>query len=316
MRSFITGIDSFIATHLAKVLRANGDEVFGLSRREGGARDGLIRFRGSIVDADVIARAIQETQPDRVFHLAAQSKIPYSFAHPQETVSVNVVGSLNLFEAVKPLADRVVVVSVGSSAEYGRTAMRVDFLTEDQPLDPTSPYGVSKVCQGMMGALYARVHGLKLMHVRPFAIIGVGKEGDALGDFCRGVVAIENGKADSLSTGNLSAIRDFMDVRDCVRALMLVAAQGKPGEVYNIGNGRAATLEDVMGLLKQWARRSLTLTLDPRRLRPSDDPRIVGNNQKLRHLGYVPQYSLEDTVRDVLAYWRDRQEHSAPAVVA
>src|SRR5262249_42621105 len=181
MRSLLTGIDSFIGSHLAKALVAAGDEVFGLSRREEGAKDGVTRFRGSVLDAESVARVVQQSRPERIFHLAAQSKIAYSFAHPLETVSVNVVGSLNLFEAARTAAAQAVLVSVGSSGEYGRTASRVEFIDEEQRLDPTSPYAVSKVSQGMLGALYARVHGLKLVHVRPFAIIGPGKEGDALG---------------------------------------------------------------------------------------------------------------------------------------
>src|SRR5262249_24958553 len=170
----------FIGSNLAGALRDAGQEVFGLSRRAAGSRDDVTLFRESIVDEGFVLRAVRECRPDRVFHLAAQSKIAYALAPPQETVSVNVIGSINLLEAVRSAAAGAFVVSVGSSAEYGRVAATVEYIREDQALDPTSPYGISKVSQGLIGSVYARVHGLRLVHVRPFAVIGPGKEGDAL----------------------------------------------------------------------------------------------------------------------------------------
>jgi GDP-4-dehydro-6-deoxy-D-mannose reductase len=304
MRVFITGVDSFIGSHLAGALREAGHEVFGLSRRAAGTRDGVTLSRGSIVDEGFILRAVRECRPDRVFHLAAQSKIAYSFAHPQETVSVNVVGTINLLEAVRAAASGAFVVSVGSSAEYGRVAAAVEYIREDQALDPTSPYGVSKVSQGLIGSVYAKVHGLRLVHVRPFAIIGPGKEGDALSDFCRRIVEIEAGSGDALSVGNLEAARDFVDVRDCVTALLLVSEKGRAGETYNICNSRAATLRELVQVLQEVSARPFSPTFDPGRLRPADDPRIVGDNAKLRALGYRPRFTLAETVRDTLRYWR------------
>src|SRR5262245_22591270 len=134
MRTLLTGVDSFIGSNLAKTLVASGDEVFGLSRREEGRRDGVTRLKGDIGDADLVRKVIERSKPDRIFHLAAQSKIPYSFTHPQETVSVNVIGSLNLFEVVRSSAAPTVLVSVGSSAEYGRMASRFEYIGEEQPL--------------------------------------------------------------------------------------------------------------------------------------------------------------------------------------
>ena len=304
MRTLLTGVDSFIGSNLAKTLVTSGDEVFGLSRREEGCRAGVTRLKGDIGDADLVRKVIERSKPDRIFHLAAQSRIPYSFSHPQETVSVNVIGSLNLFEVVRSSAAPTVLVSVGSSAEYGRMASRFEYIGEEQPLEPTSPYGISKASQGMLGGLYARVYNLRLMHVRPFAIIGPGKEGDALGDFCQRIVEIEGGQGDVLHVGNLSAFRDFVDIRDCVAALVLVSQKGKPGETYNICNGRAASLNDMVQLLQKLSTRPFTLVADAQRGRPSDDPRIVGNNEKLCGLGYTPRYAFEDTVRDALDFWR------------
>jgi GDP-4-dehydro-6-deoxy-D-mannose reductase len=306
MRTLVTGIDSFIGLHLARHLADAGDEVFGISRRTEGTHGRVTRFLGDIVDADFVTRCVVTAQPDRVFHLAAQSKIAYSFAHPHETMKVNVSGSLCVFEAVRTHAQRALVISVGSSSEYGRTCNGADLVAEDAVLEPTSPYAVSKVAQGMLGSVYHRVHGVALMHVRPFAVIGPGKTGDALGDFCQRVVDIEAGKSSTLSVGNLDAVRDFIDVRDCVAALSLVAQRGAAGAVYNICNARATPLSALPQVLRGLSSRPFDLVFDPQRLRPSDDPRIVGDNRKLVALGYRPGFTLHDTVRTTLDFWRER----------
>jgi GDP-4-dehydro-6-deoxy-D-mannose reductase len=299
-RYLITGVDGFIGSWLARRLRERGDTVFGLSRKS----EGEFRLRGEITDSAVVAAAIRTSQPDCIFHLAAQNNVMESIRNPQETILVNVNGSLNLFQSVRDLSPRSRVVSVGSSSEYGKTASLHQYLHEALPLLPSNGYGITKATQGMFAALFARVFALDTIHVRPFAIVGPGKQGDALADFCRGVIAVERGLKTVLSVGNMQAVRDFVDVRDCVSAFLLIADKGGTGETYNICNGREASLEDILVLLKKLSRNAIPVEADPGRIRPADDVRIVGNNERLVELGYTSNYDLATTVADTLAYWR------------
>jgi GDP-4-dehydro-6-deoxy-D-mannose reductase len=241
-----------------------------------------------------------------VFHLAAQNNIQASFDDPQLTLETNLTGSANVFEAVRQGAPNAAVVSVGSSAEYGLTAATVEPLTEALPLLPTSPYGVSKVAQGLLCRVYATVRGLRAFHVRPFAIIGPRKTKDALSDFCQNVASIERGETTRFSVGPLTSVRDFVDVRDFVAAMLLLSERGAPGSVYNVCNGRGVTLADIVAALQRLSQRPFEPVADPSRLRAADDSRIVGDGTALRALGYAPRFSLEDTIDSTLAYWRAR----------
>jgi GDP-4-dehydro-6-deoxy-D-mannose reductase len=293
MRSFITGVDGFIGSHLAEALAAAGDDVAGFGRRQ-----------GDVADAAAVGDAVAKARPDRVFHLAALNNIAASFADPARTMATNVTGSVNLFEAVRRSASGAAVVSVGSAAEYGRTAAEVSSLTEELPLLPTSPYGVSKVAQGLLCRVYAQVHGLRALHVRPFAVIGPRKTKDAVSDFCRNVVALERGETDRFIVGPLTSERDFVDVRDFVAALVLLSERGAPGAVYNVCNGATVSLGAVVAILQRLSSKPFEPVADPSRLRPADDRRIVGDNARLAALGYAPRFGLEDTLAATLAHWR------------
>jgi GDP-4-dehydro-6-deoxy-D-mannose reductase len=308
MRVLVTGVDSFIGSHLAEALVRAGDEVFGLSHRRTDSADGITRQAVDVVDATAVAALVAQTKPERVFHLAAQSKIVRSFEDPMLTLSTNVVGSAGLFEALRVHAPRATVVSVGSSSEYGDAAKQIEFLREDSPLLPTSPYAVSKVAQGKLATVYARAYGMPVMHIRVFAILGPRKEGDALSDFCRNVVAIERGDASELVVGTTSTVRDFTDVRDCVEGLRIAADRGEPGATYNLCSGTAHDFDDVIAELKRATKAAFVVRRDPARVRPVDDARIVGNPEKLNALGYQPRISLADTIATTLEYWRSRAQ--------
>jgi GDP-4-dehydro-6-deoxy-D-mannose reductase len=307
MRAFITGVDGFIGSWLGESLVAAGDEVFGLSRSREGTEGGITRLRGDLTSRDRLAEVIAESKPDRIFHLASQNNIKDSFADPALTIATNVVGVIHLLDTVRQIVPSARFVSVGSSAEYGLTASAAAHLTEDLPLQPTSPYGISKVSQGQLARVYASVYGLQSVHVRPFAVIGPRKTRDALSDFCRNVVALERGQTDRFIIGNLEAERDFIDVRDCVAALVLVSERAEPGVTYNICNGGRASLQTLLSLLQPLSLRRFEPVTDPSRLRPADDPRILGDPARLRALGYQPRFALADTVASTLEYWRTAQ---------
>lgn len=304
MKSFITGIDGFIGSYLSNELIARGDQVVGLSQTQSGSIKGVRKYRADLTNQKDIAKIIKKVQPDRLFHLAAQSNIPRSFANPQETIAVNVNGTLNLLEAIRLHSPKTIFISVGSSAEYGLTAHQNKKLSEDLPLAPSSPYGASKATQGYFSALYQRAYQIKTIHVRPFAIIGPRKTGDALFDFCQEIIKIERGQSKHLLVGNLEAIRDFVDVRDMVKSLILLAQKGRAGEIYNICSGKGTRLTQILKILARHSSGQIRTTSNKARFRPADDPVIVGNPTKIRHLGWKSQYSLKKTVLDTLDYWR------------
>ena len=302
MKTLVTGADGFIGGALARLLVERGEEVVGLSRRaESAPAAPFERVHADLRDAAAVQAAVRLAKPERIFHLAALNHIPTSFAHAEETFEVNALGTLHLLDAARAVAQEAVFVSVGSSSEYGDAARDRAFVDEDAPLLPTSPYAISKVTQALLCRQAHKTYGQRTIHVRPFAVIGPGKKGDALTQFCERVVGIERGEATTLRVGNLEPVRDFIDVRDCARALVLVADKAPGGGVVNVCNGAAVKLAELVEALREVAGHTFEVVIDATQLRPVDDPRIVGDNAKLRALGYERAFSLAETVRDTLS---------------
>jgi GDP-4-dehydro-6-deoxy-D-mannose reductase len=303
MRSLVTGVDGFIGSWLAEALVAAGDTVAGTTRGRG-VSPHLTMYHCEMTNAERVVQVLRETSPERVFHLAATNNVAQSFADPQATLEVNIGGAVNLFEAVRLYAPAACVISVGSSAEYGTSSALAPKLKETDPLAPTSPYGVSKAAQGQLAAVYAHAYGLRTIHVRPFAVIGPRKRADAVSDFCRGIVEIEQGRATELRTGNIDAVRDFVDVRDCAAALLAISQNGPPGAVVNLCNGNGVPLRELLELLRRVSACDFVVTPSTARRRAADDLCIVGDRSRLSSLGYLPKYSLDETLRLTLDYWR------------
>lgn len=308
MRTLVTGADGFIGSWLTEALAERGDAVVGTTRGPAAGGPGALACEVlDMRDERGIDALVARTRPDRIFHLAAQTSPRLSFTSPAETMETNVTGTVHLLEAVRKHAPGAAVLSVGSSAEYGDTTKAHERVSEGMPLLPTSPYGVSKAAQGKLARVYAMAYGLRVVHVRPFAILGPRKRGDALSEFCSNVAEIELGRKSSLSVGATTSERDFVDVRDAVRALMLILEQGAAGETYNVCHGEVTTLGRVLELLKAQARVPVAVAHDPSRMRLTDDVRIVGDASRLFGLGYRPRHTLEETVAATLEYWRREQ---------
>lgn len=308
MKTLITGISGFFGFHLAKELLSEGDIVIGFSRTNPESFKQLsskVQFiKADLLEKAKIQRILTETRPERIFHLAAQSLIPRSFENPQETIKTNVIGTLNLLEAIRTLELKTIFVSVGSSAEYGLTTREKELVKEDDPLLPQSPYGISKVAQGLFIQMYSRAYSFNGIHLRPFAVIGPLKRADAVSDFAKSIVAIEQKKQEVIGVGNLEARRDFIDIRDAVRAMILLSQEGKAGETYNICLGKGTSLTEVLGRLIKLAKTVIKVKKDPAKARPLDDPVIIGDASKLQNFGFKPKYSLNQTLKDTLEYWR------------
>ncbi len=310
----ITGIGGFLGSHLAEFALTQGWAVSGILRSDSrnieGIRHKVNIFRSDILDRTQVENAVQKVRPEIIFHLAAQSSPSISWTEPERTFHTNVLGTLNLLDAVRAAGLNPVVVVAGSSAEYGFSQSDEIPIREDNPLRPASPYGVSKVATSALALLYHHAFDMKVVVVRPFFVIGPRKTGDVCSNFARGIVAVERGEQTSLRVGNLEAVRDFLDVEDAVRALWLIAEDGKFGEVYNICSGVGRKIATVLEVFVRMSSRTVTVEHDPALLRPVDEPIVVGDNSRLRALGWTPQVALDDSLSRILNCWRTQAEVS------
>ena len=267
-----------------------------------------------LVDRAGVDTLVRELRPQWVFHLAALSSPAASWDDPAGTIATNAGMEANLLAALVKLDPMPRVVVVGSGDEYGRPAGRARRLDEATPLRPLTPYGVSKVTQDLLALQYHLSHDLPAIRMRPFNHAGPRQAPQfAIASFAQQIARIELGKQPPiLKVGNLEARRDFTDVRDIVRAYLLGAEKGKPGEVYNIGSGTASRLRDLVDRLLTMTRAKVTLEVDPGRKRTAEADVYVCDARRFQRLtGWRPQIRLERTLRDTLDYWRGRERSAA-----
>ena len=252
-----------------------------------------------------VSELFHEYEPTHVFHLGAQSLPTVSWADPVGTFESNIMGSLHVFEAVRHMKRPPVVVSACSSAEYGHVPPSAIPVTEDQPLHPLHPYGISKVCLDLLAREYFLDYKIPAVNLRIFNTTGPGKMNDAPSDFVRQLVRIKKGlQSPFIEVGNLKPHRAFLDVSDTVRGFYLAAMKGKRGEAYNIC---AAQTHEIGYLLKTAIRLSgVKAEIRPaaRLMRPSDEKIIFGSAEKLRKdTGWKQLRTLEQTLTSTLEYW-------------
>jgi GDP-4-dehydro-6-deoxy-D-mannose reductase len=306
----------FVGKHLARYLAATTPaKIFGIALPgertadiEGELGSQLEILAGNLTEADRMREIVGRVRPDWVFHLAAQAFVPTAFADPSGTLVNNIIGQVNLFQAVLAWGGRPTIMVVGSNEEYGMVEPGDLPVRETAPFRPANPYAVSKVAQDLLGYQYHLSHGLPIVRVRPFNHIGPGQSDRFVAsNFARQIAEAELGLRPAvLKVGNLDAERDYTDVRDIVRGYHLVVTQGIPGDVYNLGSERAVSTRRLLDLLLAQSRVSLRIEQDPERLRPSDIPRIVADCSKFRSLtGWRPEIPLERTLTDTLNWWRE-----------
>ncbi len=316
MRVLITGITGFAGSHLADFLLEKGNiEVYGTERWRSRTeniehiKDRITLMGCDIRDASSVKSLIEKIKSDRIFHLAAQSFVPTSWHAPQETLTTNIIGELNVFEAVRELGINPIIQIAGSSEEYGLVEEAELPVKETNPLRPLSPYAVSKVGQDLLGYQYYKSYGLNIIRTRGFNHSGPRRgEVFVCSDFAKQIAKIEKKKQEPIiHVGNLEAIRDFTDVRDMVKAYWLATEKGKPGEVYNICSGKGWKIKEVLDILLGLTKEKIKVKKDPKRMRPSDVPVLIGDCKKFREVtGWKPEIPFEKTLEDLLNYWRER----------
>lgn len=316
MKVLITGITGFVGSHLAEFCLARGDvEVFGTVRPRS-QMDNVKHIEGEInlLDCDIrdatsVHEVLEAVKPDYISHLAAQSYVPSSWRAPAETLITNIVGEVNIFEAVRELDLDIRIQLAGSSEEYGKVYENEIPIKETNQLRPLSPYGVSKVAQDLLGYQYHQSYGMHIVRTRGFNHTGP-RRGDVFvtSNFSKQIAEIEKEKREPvLYVGNLEAIRDFTDVRDMVRAYWLSLEKCESGDVYNISSDKGVKIRDMLNMLLSMSSVDIEVRQDPARMRPSDVEVLIGDSTKFRQAtGWKPEIPFEKTLQDLLNYWRER----------
>lgn len=319
-KALITGIAGFAGSHLAQRLTGRyevwGTHIDGnLSNLSG--IPGLKLVECDLVDYDKVLGLITRIKPDCVFHLAAQSMPSFSFAHPGETLRTNIFSALNLFEAIVNASEETVILNIGSADEYGEVDESGLPVNEKAELRPLNPYAVSKVTQDLLAFQYWKSKKLKAVRARPFNHFGP-RQSDSFvtAEFARQIAEIEAGikKEKALHVGNLEAAKDFSDVRDVVAAYELLVEKGRYGDVYNICSGRAYRIREIAETLVSLSGENIEIVQDSSRKRPTDTRAIYGDASKIKALGWAPRYSLDESLKVLLDYWREKVKASGPVI--
>jgi len=317
MKVLITGITGMAGSHLADYLLNQGHvEVHGTYRWRSN-KENIAAFEKELHlhecelrDPYAILRLLKEIKPQKIYHLASQSNVAVSWQSPRETLVNNITAQLNIFEAIRhlDLLDTRIHVA-GSSEEYGYVSKHELPVKESNPFRPLSPYAVSKVTQDFLAYQYYKSYGLQVVRTRAFNHTGPRRSDCFVtSSFARQIVEIEMGFRDPvIYVGNLDAKRDFMDIRDVVRAYVLALEHCEPGSVYNIGSGKAYSIRKVLEFLLGMTRIIIELKEEPSLMRPSDVPIMVCDNTRFREkTGWCPQIPFQKTLLDLLEYWRNK----------
>ncbi len=303
VRVLLTGARGFVGRQLSVTLRQYGHEVI--------AGEGNARF--DVTDLNAVRSVVGAVTPEAIIHLAAVSSVGSSWKQPELTLHTNIHGTLNILQAVRELVPGCRIISVGSAEEYGRGVMAdpVEYshrgVRETCPCEPVNPYGISKLAAGELVLMAARSWRLDAVHVRAFNHIGPGQpSGYVVPDFCRQLAVAEaNNQSAVLRVGDVSVIRDFLDVKDVASAYAALLTVGQAGTVFNVASGKGRALHEVLAVLQDIARVPLSWETDPELMRPADVPVLIGDSERLKQCtGWQPVIPLHQSIADVLAFWR------------
>ncbi len=305
----VIGASGFVGPYLCKNLIDNGYDVFG-SKLESQKQN----FNGQCVDLNIlnedeIIKTIDEIKPDYIIHLAAQSSVKLSWDNPSLTFNINVIGIINIFEALRKLNLRPRILIVGSSEEYGK--VNKNLIDENIETDPLNFYALSKVTQEKIALIYHKNYGFDVICARSFNHIGPGQSTQfVVSNFAKQIVDIEKTNKDgNIYVGNLSAKRDFSDVRDIVNAYRLLIEKGQSGQLYNVGSGNSIEISEILSKLISLSKAKINVVIDKNRFRPIDTPEIKANINKLKNdTGFKKEHNIDETLLEVLNYFRNKND--------
>lgn len=304
----ITGVTGFVGSHMLRYLNNKNAIVLGIdknrsSRIETREQTLIYEFRSlDLLDFARLKDNIRSFIPDVIMHFASLSNVAESWEKPDFAFTNNTNIFLNLVEAVRQLELDCKILSVGSSEEYGKVDKKKLPLTEESPLNPISPYAVARTSQEMLSKVYAEGYGMKIYLTRSFNHIGPGQSSRF---FIPSMVeqVLEANNNENIQTGDLSIVRDFIDVRDVIRAYWMILEKGTPGTVYNICSGEGRVLRDIVLKIIEMSGKQINVVKDPDRIRPADNPAIIGSYDKIfNELGWEPQIHFDQSLKDVVSY--------------
>lgn len=311
----ITGADGFVGGHLIDFLLSQGhEEIHGttylsVENYPDLSNKGIKLWQVDLRDEKAVERLLGDIRPREIYHLAAKSFIPESFRDPWGTLENNIRSQLNILEWIRNLRLDTRLLLVGSSDVYGPVKPEDVPISETQPFKPANPYSVSKVAQDMLGLQYYLSYGIQIIRVRPFNQIGPGQnKAFVVPAFASQIAEIEASKKEPVvQVGNLTAQRDFTDVRDMVRAFSLLMKHGSPGDVYNVGSGEPHSIREVLETLLSFSTTPITIREDKQLFRPSDVPILICDPLKVTtSTGWKREIPFADSLKDVLVEWRQR----------
>lgn len=315
MRILITGVAGFVGSNLAEFILSNNPkyEIYGAVRwRSNKENIENIQNRLNLIECEIRDRSsvnylIKEAKPDLIFHFAGQSSVFSSWHSPADTLNANSIGLINLLESVRSEKLDPLILVAGSGEEYGFTLPSELPISETNPLRPLSPYAVSKVAQDMIGYQYFMNYNLKIIRTRAFNQSGPRRNDIFVeSSIAKQIALIEKGRLKPiLNVGNIEVSRDFSDVRDVVRGYVLALEKGIPGEVYNICQEKSISIREIINILLSFTDFKIEIKTDPSKLRPSDNPVIIGDCKKFRTAtGWQPEIPINKTLQDILNFWR------------
>ena len=313
-RALIIGAAGFVGNYLIDHMLDEGIWSVSVTKMafEKIEKQGVDIYDLDIMDCNAISALLEKVHPEYIFHLAAQSSVAVSWKKPDLTVDVNIKGSIHVLDAIRKLDYKPRVLLIGSGEEYGKVRPEDIPIKEDVLPHPGNLYAATKNCQNSIGKIFADAFEMDIMSTRSFNHIGPNQAPIfVVSDFCKQVAEMEKGiregtvKDPVIHVGNLTAKRDFTDVRDVVRAYCMLMENGKAGETYNVGTGHAVSIQSILDSILSLSSAEIRVEVDPSRLRPVDVPIIEPDIGKLKKAtGWNPEISLQRTLRETLDFWR------------
>lgn len=312
----ITGITGFAGSHLMDYLLEHTDyEVYGIKRVNSSLRnihhalDKITLLDADLLDETSLINVLQKVKPDQIYHLGALSWVSPSWDMPAIYMQTNAVGTINLFEAMRVTGCQARVLTSATPEEFGDVPQELLPITEETRIKPINPYAASKVAQDMVCITYHASYGMDIVRTRAFNHEGARRDKHgAIASFAYQIARIEHGLQEPIiKVGNLSATRNFTDVRDTVRAYYLAMEKGVSGELYLIGTDQIYTMEQVLHMLIAVSSKAdeIKIEVDPARVRPTELMTFIGDYSKFKNMsGWEIQYPLQETLESVLEYWR------------